>query len=59
VLWLQQKIASWLSLVFIAQAFALMKNPENDLKQIVMALTFAVMGIVGNNFGPKLKATKT
>lgn len=37
--WWQQKAASFLSLVFIAQALANMKNYENDLKQIVMALT--------------------
>lgn len=37
--WWQQKAASFLSLVFIAQALANMKNLENDLKQIVMALT--------------------
>jgi hypothetical protein len=37
---LQQKVASWFSLVFIAQALANMKNMENDLKQIIMALTY-------------------
>ncbi|CAM6024182.1 unnamed protein product [Sphagnum balticum] len=49
---MRQKAASFLSLVFIAQALANMKNVENDLKQIVMALTFAVMGLITNYLGP-------
>jgi hypothetical protein len=49
---MRQKAASFLSLVFIAQALANMKNYENDLKQIVMALTFAVMGLITNYLGP-------
>jgi hypothetical protein len=49
---MRQKAASFLSLVFIAQALANMKNLENDLKQIVMALTFAVMGLITNYLGP-------
>ncbi|KAG0613253.1 hypothetical protein M758_6G088200 [Ceratodon purpureus] len=56
---LQQPLASWFSLVFIAQSLALMKNPENDLKQIIMALTFAVMGLVTTYFGPAQKTGKT
>lgn len=50
---LRQKAGSWVSLIFAAQALANMRNPENDLKQIVCALTFAVMGIVTNYFGPQ------
>jgi len=56
---MKQKVASWFSLVFIAQSLALMKNPEYDLKQIIMALTFAVMGLVTTYFAPNPKAGKT
>ncbi|XP_024393925.1 protein Asterix [Physcomitrium patens] len=55
---MRQKIASWFSLVFIAQSLTLMKNPENDLKQIIMALTFAGMGFFTTYFGPTPKAGK-
>eukprot|EP00850_Spirogloea_muscicola_P012886 SM000085S23236 [mRNA] locus=s85:194508:195492:- [translate_table: standard] len=55
---LRQRHATWLSIVFCAQALANMRNAEQDLKQIVCAFTFAVMGIVTNYFGPQIKATQ-
>lgn len=50
---LRQKAGSWISLIFAAQALALMRNPEQDLKHIVCAVTFAAMGIITNYFGPQ------
>ncbi|KAI8528838.1 hypothetical protein RHMOL_Rhmol12G0178600 [Rhododendron molle] len=34
------KLGSWLALIFCAQSLANMKNMENDLKQISMAMMF-------------------
>ncbi|KAH7283736.1 hypothetical protein KP509_34G021500 [Ceratopteris richardii] len=49
---LRYKFASWLALIFCAQSLANMRDYENDLKQVVMAMTFVVMGFVTNYFGP-------
>lgn len=46
------KLSSWLAIIFCAQSLANMKNVENDLKQISMAMMFAIMGLVTNYFGP-------
>ncbi|KAI3922297.1 hypothetical protein MKX01_005986 [Papaver californicum] len=46
------KLCSWLAILFCAQSLASMKNFENDLKQISMAMMFAIMGLVTNYFGP-------
>lgn len=37
-LFLQYKLSSWLAIIFCAQSLANMKNVENDLKQISMAM---------------------
>ncbi|CAI7778908.1 unnamed protein product [Closterium sp. NIES-53] len=49
---MRQKLACWLALLCAAQALANMKYVEHDLKQIITALSFAVMGIVTNYFAP-------
>ncbi|KAI6675634.1 hypothetical protein NL676_003540 [Syzygium grande] len=46
------KLSSWLAIIFCAQSLANMRNMENDLKQISMAMMFAIMGLVTNYFGP-------
>merc|ERR1712183_519265 len=46
------KLCSWLAIIFCAQSLANMKNIENDLKQISMAMMFAIMGLVSNYMGP-------
>ncbi|XP_050376369.1 protein Asterix [Argentina anserina] len=46
------KLCSWLAIIFCAQSLVNMKSIENDLKQISMALMFAIMGLVTNYFGP-------
>ncbi|XP_004299312.1 PREDICTED: protein Asterix-like [Fragaria vesca subsp. vesca] len=46
------KLCSWLAIIFCAQSLANMKSIENDLKQISMAMMFAIMGLVTNYFGP-------
>ncbi|KAL1196767.1 Protein Asterix [Cardamine amara subsp. amara] len=52
------KICSWLAIIFCAQSLANMRNLENDLKQISMAMMFAIMGLVTNYLGPNRPATK-
>jgi len=37
-LWNQYKLSSWLALIFCAQSVANMRNVENDLKQVMMAM---------------------
>ncbi|CAM6120448.1 unnamed protein product [Calypogeia fissa] len=51
---MRHKAGSWLALIFCVQSLANMRNAENDLKQVVMAATFAVMGMVTNYMGPTL-----
>ncbi|GAV59839.1 UPF0139 domain-containing protein [Cephalotus follicularis] len=46
------KLSSWLAIIFCAQSLSNMRNVENDLKQISMAMMFAIMGLVTNYFGP-------
>ncbi|XP_062027937.1 protein Asterix [Rosa rugosa] len=46
------KLCSWLAIIFCAQSLVNMKSIENDLKQISMAMMFAIMGLVTNYFGP-------
>ncbi|KAH0907716.1 hypothetical protein HID58_039543 [Brassica napus] len=58
LLCLQYKICSWLAIIFCAQSLANMRNLENDLKQISMAMMFAVMGLVTNYLGPNRPAAK-
>ncbi|XAR65524.1 hypothetical protein NMG60_11009673 [Bertholletia excelsa] len=53
------KLGSWLAIIFCAQSLANMKNMENDLKQISMAMMFAIMGLVTNYFGPARPAAKS
>ncbi|XP_062169723.1 protein Asterix [Alnus glutinosa] len=53
------KLSSWLAIVFCAQSLANMRNVENDLKQISMAMMFAIMGLVTNYFGPARPGTKS
>lgn len=36
----QYKICSWLAIIFCAQSLANMRNLENDLKQISMAMMY-------------------
>ncbi|XP_054805092.1 protein Asterix isoform X1 [Prosopis cineraria] len=46
------KLSSWLALIFCAQSLANMRNMENDLKQVMMAMMFSIMGLMTNYFGP-------
>ncbi|KAG5602261.1 hypothetical protein H5410_033631 [Solanum commersonii] len=45
------KICSWLAIIFSAQSLANMRNMENDLKQISMAMMFGIMGLMTNYLG--------
>ncbi|GER48088.1 protein Asterix [Striga asiatica] len=45
------KVCSWLAVIFSAQSLANMRNMENDLKQISMAMMFGIMGLVTNYMG--------
>ncbi|CAN7037446.1 unnamed protein product, partial [Brassica rapa subsp. trilocularis] len=56
VVCIQYKICSWLALIFCAQSLANMRNLETDLKQISMAMMFAIMGLVTNYLGPNRPA---
>ncbi|XP_048330469.1 protein Asterix [Ziziphus jujuba] len=47
------KLSSWLAIIFCAQSLANMRNIETDLKQVSMAMMFAVMGLVTNYLGPR------
>eukprot|EP00252_Welwitschia_mirabilis_P010279 TRINITY_DN23469_c0_g1_i1.p1 TRINITY_DN23469_c0_g1~~TRINITY_DN23469_c0_g1_i1.p1 ORF type:complete len:106 (-),score=9.92 TRINITY_DN23469_c0_g1_i1:188-505(-) len=47
---LRHKLGSWLALICCAQSLANARNLETDLKQVTMAMTFAVMGLVNNYF---------
>ncbi|KAJ7956454.1 Protein Asterix [Quillaja saponaria] len=53
------KIGSWLAIIFCAQSLANMRNVETDLKQISMAMMFAIMGLVTNYYGPARPGTKS
>ncbi|KAL5544587.1 hypothetical protein UlMin_008371 [Ulmus minor] len=53
------KVCSWLAIIFCAQSLVNMKNFENDLKQVSMAIMFAIMGLTTNYYGPGRSATKT
>lgn len=46
------KMASWMALIFCAQSLCNMRNLENDLKQVSMAMMFAIMGLVTNYMKP-------
>ncbi|KAE9597907.1 hypothetical protein Lal_00029618 [Lupinus albus] len=46
------KLSSWLALIFCAQSVANMRNIENDLKQVMMAVMFSIMGLITIYFGP-------
>ncbi|KAK4252500.1 hypothetical protein QN277_014493 [Acacia crassicarpa] len=46
------KLSSWLALIFCAQSLSNMRNMENDLKQVMMAMMFAIMGLMTSYFGP-------
>ncbi|CBI15139.3 protein Asterix [Vitis riparia] len=45
------KLCSWLAIIFCAQSLSNMRNFENDLKQISMAMMFAIMGLMTNYLG--------
>ncbi|KAF3438101.1 hypothetical protein FNV43_RR20857 [Rhamnella rubrinervis] len=47
------KLCSWVAIIFCAQSLANMRNFETDLKQVSMAMMFAVMGLVTNYLGPR------
>eukprot|EP00262_Sarcandra_glabra_P021832 TRINITY_DN938_c0_g1_i1.p1 TRINITY_DN938_c0_g1~~TRINITY_DN938_c0_g1_i1.p1 ORF type:complete len:106 (+),score=5.09 TRINITY_DN938_c0_g1_i1:161-478(+) len=51
------KLSSWMAIIFCAQSLANMKNVETDLKQVSMAMMFAIMGLVTNYFGPARPGT--
>ncbi|XP_022134591.1 protein Asterix [Momordica charantia] len=53
------KLSSWLAIIFCAQSLVNMRNMENDLKQISMAMMFAIMGLVSNYLGPARSGTKS
>ncbi|XP_074317092.1 protein Asterix [Silene latifolia] len=50
------KLGSWLAIIFCAQSLVNMRNMETDLKQISMAMMFAIMGLVTNYMGPRVGA---
>uniref|UniRef100_A0A7C8ZGX4 Protein Asterix n=1 Tax=Opuntia streptacantha TaxID=393608 RepID=A0A7C8ZGX4_OPUST len=52
------KLGSWLAIIFCAQSLANMRNMENDLKQISMAMMFAIMGLLTNYMGPRQPGAK-
>ncbi|KAI4341467.1 hypothetical protein MLD38_026187 [Melastoma candidum] len=52
------KLSSWLAIIFSVQSLVNMRNVETDLKQISMAMMFAIMGLVTNYFGPARPATQ-
>ncbi|XP_038687211.1 protein Asterix-like [Tripterygium wilfordii] len=52
------KLSSWLAIVFCAESLANMRNIETDLKQISMAMMFAIMGLVTNYMGLARPGTK-
>ncbi|XP_038725892.1 protein Asterix-like [Tripterygium wilfordii] len=45
------ELSSWLAIVFCAESLANMRNMETDLKQISMAMMFAIMGLVTKYMG--------
>eukprot|EP00245_Coleochaete_scutata_P005538 TRINITY_DN19176_c0_g1_i2.p1 TRINITY_DN19176_c0_g1~~TRINITY_DN19176_c0_g1_i2.p1 ORF type:complete len:113 (+),score=24.09 TRINITY_DN19176_c0_g1_i2:104-442(+) len=49
---LRHKWGPWVALLFCVQSLGNMKNYEHDLKQIVCAATFAIMGMMTIYFGP-------
>ncbi|GAB2209439.1 hypothetical protein Droror1_Dr00026653 [Drosera rotundifolia] len=51
------KLCSWLAIIFCAQSLANMRNIETDLKQVSMAMMFAIMGLVTNYLGPRPKSS--
>uniref|UniRef100_A0A0D6QRQ4 Protein Asterix n=1 Tax=Araucaria cunninghamii TaxID=56994 RepID=A0A0D6QRQ4_ARACU len=53
---LRYKLGSWLAIICCAQSLANMKNVEADLKQVIMAMTFAIMGLMSNYFGASRQA---
>ncbi|XP_059642110.1 protein Asterix [Cornus florida] len=53
------KLSSWLAIIFCAQSLANMRSLENDLKQVSMAMMFAVMGLATNYFGPARPGTQS
>ncbi|XP_021634821.1 protein Asterix-like isoform X2 [Manihot esculenta] len=53
------KLCSWLAVIFCAQSLANMRNIENDLKQVLMASIFALMGLVANYLGPARPSQQT
>ncbi|XP_021893281.1 protein Asterix isoform X2 [Carica papaya] len=53
------KLSSWVAIIFCAQSLANMRNIENDLKQISMAMMFAIMGLVSNYLGPVRPGTQS
>ncbi|KAJ4713162.1 Protein Asterix [Melia azedarach] len=53
------KLCSWLAIICCAQSLANMRNIETDLKQISMAMMFAIMGLVTNYLGPARPGTKS
>lgn len=56
---LRQKIGCLLSLVFAAQSLANMRNAEVDFKQIMLALTFTIVGLMTIYFGPNAPPAAT
>ncbi|XP_011621099.1 protein Asterix [Amborella trichopoda] len=56
-LMLRYKLCSWLAIICCAQSLANMRNVENDLKQVVMAMTFAIMGLVTHYTGASRQAS--
>ncbi|CAN4099398.1 unnamed protein product [Withania somnifera] len=52
------KICSWLAIIFSAQSLANMRNMENDLKQISMAMMFGIMGLMTNYLGVGPRGSK-
>ncbi|KAG0492656.1 hypothetical protein HPP92_005769 [Vanilla planifolia] len=52
------KLCSWLALIFFAKSLASMKNFENDLRQSVSAVSFAIMGLL-LNYSNTFKSSST
>ncbi|XP_047328961.1 protein Asterix [Impatiens glandulifera] len=45
------KLCSWLAIICCAQSLVNMRNFETDLKQVSMAMMFAIMGLVNHYLG--------
>lgn len=50
-LMMRNKIAAWIAIIASISSIARMKTAEMDVKQVIISLTFSVMGLIMNYFG--------